>query len=708
MDNLWRENEAAGLAGLDALVYRSRLIGRNPDLVLWGGGNTSMKQTETDFRGRGMRVMRIKGSGSDLKTIEPGQFPGIRLDDIEPLLQRDAMSDEDMVAWLHRCLVEPGSARPSIETLLHGFVPHPHIDHTHADAILALTNTADGRRHVEAVYDREAIWIPYRRPGFRLSREVADAVRARPEARCVVLEKHGLITWGQTAKESYDATIEMNVRAEAYAGERGRGRAVFGAPTRPPLPPAERRRVFRTIAPRLRGLLSGAPAGDGGAKAVSGGPPVPIERVVLRFDDGDDLLEFIGAEAGPQLCLAGPATPDHLLYVRPRPMLVDVALPPGAPSLVDGAKLRGTIEAALQKYADWYRLYVRKHGGEPPAQPAPRVVLLPGIGMITAWKDARHTRMVADIYRHTVRVVRMAQGVGEYRSLGLQDAYDVESWPLELYRMSLAPPGKELARRVALVTGAAGGIGRAIARRLASEGCHVVTADIDGEAAAAAAAEICNAHGIERAVGVRMDVADETSVEAAFDAAVGAYGGLDVLVSNAGIALSAPIDRLELKDWQRSFDVNATGHFLSARAALRIMKEQGLGGSVVFVASKNVLAPGKDFAAYSASKAAQTQLARVLAIEGGADGIRVNIVNPDAVFQGSGLWSSGVREERARAHGIEPDELEDFYRRRNLLGARVFAEDVAEAAFWLASDRAAKTTGCILTIDGGVREAFPR
>jgi rhamnulose-1-phosphate aldolase/alcohol dehydrogenase len=699
MDNLWRENDAAGLAGLDLLVYRSRLIGCNPDLVLWGGGNTSIKQTETDFRGRAVRVMRIKGSGSDLKTIEPGQFPGIRLDDIEPLLQREAMSDEEMVAWLIRCLVEPGSARPSIETLLHGFVPHPHIDHTHADAILALTNTADGRRHVEAVYGREAIWIPYRRPGFRLSREVADAARARPEARCVVLEKHGLIAWGQTAKESYDVTIEMNTRAEEYARARGRDRAAFGAPARPPLPPAERRRVFRRIAPCLRGLLSGAPAGAGAA---------PAERVVLRFDDGDDILDLIDSEAGPQLCLAGPATPDHLLYVRPRPMLVDAALPAGAPSPADDARLRETIASALRKYADWYQLYVRKHGGEPPARPVPRVVLLPGVGMIAAWKDARHTRMVADMYRHTVRVVRMAQGIGEYRSLGLQDAYDVESWPLELYRMSLAPPEKELARRVALITGAAGGIGRAIARRLAAEGCHVVAADIDGEKAAAAAAEICDAHGIERAVGVRMDVADEASVETAFDAAVGAYGGLDVLVSNAGIALSGPIDRLDLKDWQRSIEVNATGHFLSARAALRIMKEQGLGGSMVFIASKNVLAPGKDFGAYSASKAAQTQLARILAIEGGEAGIRVNIINPDAVFQDSNLWSSGVREERARTYGIKPDDLEDFYRRRNLLGARVFAEDVAEAAFWLVSDRSAKTTGCILTVDGGVREAFPR
>ncbi|MBI4169248.1 MAG: class II aldolase/adducin family protein, partial [Acidobacteria bacterium] len=268
MENLWRDEEAAGLEGIGLLVHRSRLIGRNPDLVVWGGGNTSIKHVEADFRGREVRVMRIKGSGSDLKSIEPRHFPGIRLDDLEPLLLREAMSDEEMVAYLVHCLMEPGSPRPSIETLLHGFVPHPHIDHTHADAILALTNTPDGRRHVESVYGREAIWIPYRRPGFVLSREVADAVRAHPKARCVVLEKHGLITWGQTAKESYAATIEMNSRAEEYARDRGRGKSVFGPVAQPPLAAEARRRAIARIAPFLRGLLSGRAAGGPGAGAA--------------------------------------------------------------------------------------------------------------------------------------------------------------------------------------------------------------------------------------------------------------------------------------------------------------------------------------------------------------------------------------------------------------------------------------------------------
>ena len=702
MHNLWRDEEAKGLSGIDLLVYRSRLIGRDTNLVVWGGGNTSIKHQENDFRGRRARVLRIKGSGSDLKSIGPEHFPGVRLDDLEPLVQRQAMTDEEMIGYLVHCLMEPGSPRPSIETLLHGFVPHTHIDHTHADAILALTNTGDGRKHVDAVYGQEAIWIPYRRPGFTLSREVADAVRNRPKARCVVLEKHGLITWGETAKESYDATIEMNTRAEDYARDRAKGKTVFGPPARPPLPVAARRALVARVAPFLRGLLSGVAPGSATDR------PAGRVRGVLRYDDGEDVLEFVSSQAAPQLCLAGPATPDHLLYTRPRPLFVDAPADPESPEGL--AALKDAMVRGLQKHAAWYDLYFKKHstGNEPKLDSLPGVILIPGVGVLCAWKDARHTRVVCDIYHHTIGVMRGAQGIGAYRSLDVQDTFDVEYWPMELYKLGLAPLEKELARRVALITGAAHGIGRATAGRLAAEGCHVVVTDLDGEEAQAVARAICETQGMDRALGLRMDVTDETSVTTAFQEAILAYGGLDIVVSNAGMAHSSPIDRMELADWRRSFDVNATGHFLVGRAALRVLKEQGIGGSLVFIGSKNVPAPGKDFGAYSAAKAAENQLARVLAIEAGEHAVRVNIVNPDAVFQDSRLWSDTVREERARAHGIGVQELEEFYRRRNLLGARVLPEDVAEAAFWLASDRSAKTTGCILSVDGGVREAFPR
>ncbi|MBI4169923.1 MAG: SDR family oxidoreductase, partial [Acidobacteria bacterium] len=484
------------------------------------------------------------------------------------------------------------------------------------------------------------------------------------------------------------------------------GKSVFGPVAQPPLAAEARRRAIARIAPFLRGLLSGRAAGGPGAGAAT----APAGRVVLRFDDADDVLEFVGSAAGPRLCLAGPATPDHLLYTKPRPLFIDGGPPPDLETEAGLASVKERIGKALEKHVAWYDTYFRKNssGSEPRLDPFPRVVLIPRVGMLTAWKDAKHTRIVADIYHHTIRVMRAAQGIGEYRSLGIRDTFDVEYWPMELYKLTLAPPEKDLARRVAIVTGAASGIGRAIARRFAEEGCHVVVTDIDLEGARALAQAICEARGIDRAVGVVMDVTDEASVRAAFEEAVVAYGGIDVVVSNAGVAHSSPLDRLDLKDWQRSIDVNATGHFLVARESLRILKEQGMGGSLIFNASKNVLAPGKNFGAYSAAKAAETQLARVLAIEAGEHGIRVNILNPDAVFQDSNLWSAEVREERARAHGIRVEDLEEFYRRRNLLRVRVTAEDVAEAALWLASDRSAKTTGCILTTDGGVKEAFPR
>jgi NAD(P)-dependent dehydrogenase (short-subunit alcohol dehydrogenase family) len=340
--------------------------------------------------------------------------------------------------------------------------------------------------------------------------------------------------------------------------------------------------------------------------------------------------------------------------------------------------------------------------------PLPRVVLVPGLGMFTAGRDRRTAGIVNDIYHHTIDVIGNASAFGRYVSLTAQDAFDVEYWPLELYKLTLAPPEKELARRIALVTGGASGIGRAVARRLAAEGAHVVVGDLDEGGARKTAEEIAAAVGGGRALGLRMDVTSEASVRAAFEETVLAYGGLDILVSNAGMAHSAPVDRMALADWERSFAVNATGHFLVAREAMRVLIPQGLGGALVFVATKNVMSPGKDFAAYSAAKAAEAQLAKVLALEGAPHGIRSNIVNPDAVFQDSRLWSEEIRRERAAAQGIAVEQLEDFYRKRNLLGARVLPEDVAEAVLFLASDRSAKTTGCTLTVDGGLREAFPR
>jgi len=453
-----------------------------------------------------------------------------------------------------------------------------------------------------------------------------------------------------------------------------------------PLPAAERREVALAVAPFLRGLVSRS------------------RRAILHFDDASRVLEFVGSKEAGALSQVGPATPDHTIYTKRVACFVET----DHPSDADGVKT--AVRDAVDRFVADYTRYFEAHRQEGTTllDPFPRVVLVPGLGMFTTGKDKRTALIVDDIYHHTISVLGAASGIGSFVSLTSKDAFDVEYWPLELYKLSQAPPEKELARRIVLVTGGASGIGRAAALRLAAEGAHVVVADLDAAGARKVADEVIAAVGAGRAIGLGMDVASEASVGAGFEAAVLAYGGLDIVVSNAGIAHSSPVDQMTLADWERSFAVNSTGHFLVAREGMRVLKAQGLGGCFVFVATKNVMSPGKDFAAYSAAKAAEAQLAKVLALEGGPYGIRSNIVNPDAVFRDSKLWSEDIRRERARAQGITVDQLEDFYRKRNILAAPILPEDVAEAVLFLASDRSAKTTGCTITVDGGVKDAFPR
>jgi rhamnulose-1-phosphate aldolase/alcohol dehydrogenase len=686
MRSRWDDAEVAGLSELDVLVYASRLVGAESSLVVWGGGNTSIKTVEQDHRGRDVPVLRVKGSGSDLKSVQRKDFPGVRLDDIAALRARQDMDDGEMVRYLAQGLMDPAGTRPSIETLLHGFLGHHAIVHTHADAIVSLTNNERPAETLRSVYGDSVIPVAYRRPGFAISRDVADAVSARPDARALVLERHGTITWGASVREAYEATIDLITRAEEAIAGRRRGRTVFGPPRVRVLPPEERRATALSLAPRLRGRLA------------------RTRRVVTTFDDSPAVLEFVSSSQVPSVSQVGPATPDHTIYTKRVPCFVAV-------DRVDDPEAVWTAtEESIERFVKEYTAYfeANRFDGAELVDALPRVVLLPGVGMFTAGRDRRTAGIVSDIYHHTIDVIGGASAFGRYVSLTARDAFDVEYWPLELYKLTLAPPEKELARRVALVTGGASGIGRAAARRLAAEGAHVVVGDVDEAGALKAAEEIVRAVGDGRALGVRMDVTSEASVRSAFESALLEYGGVDILVSNAGVAHSAPVAAMELSDWLAAFAVNATGHFLTAREAMRTMIAQRLGGAFVFVATKNVMSPGKDFAAYSASKAAEAQLAKVLALEGAPHGVRSNIVNPDAVFQDSKLWSDEVRRERAAAQGIDPAALEDFYRKRNLLGARILPEDVAEAVLFLASDRSAKTTGCTLTVDGGLKDAFPR
>jgi rhamnulose-1-phosphate aldolase/alcohol dehydrogenase len=686
MRSRWNDAEAAALDGVDLLVYASRLIGAESSLVVWGGGNTSVKVVERDHRGHAIPVLRVKGSGSDLKSIQRKDFPGVRMDDIRLLLERQDMSDEEMVAYLAHALQEPGGVRPSIETLLHGFVDTYAVVHTHADAIVSLTNNDRAADVLAGVYGKDVLALEYRRPGFKISREVADAIAANPQARALLLAKHGTITWGATVREAYEATIELITRAEEAIAERRRGRRAFGGPRVPVSEPAERRARALDLLPRLRGSLSRE------------------RRAIVRYDDTPAVLEFVSSADTATVSQVGPATPDHTIYTKRLPCFVPLDQPG------DPAATWTTVQRALETFTREYTAYVDAHRGPGVERldPRPRVVLVPGLGMFTAGRDARTAGIVDDIYHHTIDVIGNASAFGRYVSLSAKDAFDVEYWPLELYKLTLAPPERELARRIALVTGGGSGIGRAVAQRLAAEGAHVAIGDVDADSARRVADEVVKTVGAGRALGLAMDVTSEASVRAAFEETVLTWGGLDVLVSNAGIAHSAPVDRMALADWERSFAVNATGHFLVAREAMRVLIRQGIGGALVFVATKNVMSPGKDFAAYSAAKAAEAQLGKVLALEGAPHGIRSNIVNPDAVFQDSKLWSEDIRRERAAAQGIPVEQLEDFYRKGNLLGARILPEDVAEAVLFLAADRSAKTTGCTLTVDGGVKDAFPR
>lgn len=684
MKNRWNPRRASRLGPLEALVYRSRLIGEETSLGLWGGGNTSLKCTAPDLFGQRQEVLWIKGSGANLAGCAPRHFAPLRLANLRGLAARRAMTDDAMVAALECCLLDPKAPRPSVETLLHAFVPEAAIDHTHADAILALANTRQGESLVRRVLGDRLLWIPYLQPGFALSRRVAEAYRRRPDAHGAVLEHHGLLTWGPNGQTSYRRTIACVSAAERFLAAQRRHHR-WSDVRWPTLSARERQQLLGRWLPVIRRTVSRR------------------RKVCLTLTVTPDVLEFVNARRMPEVARIGPATPDHMLRTKRLPLIVDSGGRPA--SALTTAELRQRLE----RYAREHRRYVLRHrrAGQALQDPYPRVILIPGVGMLTSGKDATETGIVAELYRHAIAIMRDASTVGRYTSVSEQEAFGVEYWPLELYKLSLAPPEGELAREIGLITGAAGGIGRAVAQRLVDRGALVAVTDLRLEAVEALAEELNRRAGRRRAVGLAMDVTDEASVERAFDALLRTFGGLDFVVSNAGVASVASIDRLGRREWDASFAVNATGHFLVARAAIRWLKVQRLGGSLVFIASKNVLAPGREFGAYSAAKAAQTQLARVLAIENGEAGIRVNVVNPDGVFEGSGLWQA-IGADRARTYGLAPSRLQDYYQHRNLLKVRVLPQDVAEAVCFFVSPRSAKTTGCILTVDGGLREAFPR
>ncbi|TEX52270.1 MAG: hypothetical protein B7C55_01145 [Actinomycetales bacterium mxb001] len=649
---------------LEELVARSNRIGDDPSLVVYGGGNTSAKGLITDHLGREQRVMWVKGSGADMRGSVAADYPGLRLEELEALRSFDAMSDEEMTDLVARALLDPGSRRPSIETLLHAFLPFTHIDHVHADAICALTNHAEGRRVTAEALGERFAYVDWIRPGFELSRIVGDLA----DYDGVVLAHHGLVTWGGTTDECWEATRRSVDAAAAYVSAH---RIAAGPPAvHGDLDDDEIERLLL----RLRGRLG---------------------RRVLRVDER--LRVVADHPRVDEIVAGGVSSADHMLRIKPRSLVIRSA---------DAAV------SAVDAYAADYEAYVARQADLMPEgfhahDPLPRVMLVPGLGAVTAGASTSDARVLADIALHTHAVAAdVVDAFGVPEPLSEKDTFEFDYWPMELYKLTLKPSPPPFAGFVAVVTGAASGIGRGVALELARLGASLVLADLDGAGLEASATDVAQVGPApEVVVG---DQSDEDVVRATVRAAVRAYGGLDGIVVNAGIGVTGTLEELTLEQWERAQRINLTSGFLLTREALKVLREQDRGGSLVYVASKNAFGPGAGFGAYSVSKAGMVQLMRIAALEGGPIGVRANAVNPDAVFDNSRLWDDGLREERAAAHGIRPDELEDFYAARNILKRRVTTADVAASVAFLLSDASSRTTGAVIPVDGGVAGAFPR
>jgi rhamnulose-1-phosphate aldolase/alcohol dehydrogenase len=651
---------------LHALIERTRIIGSDTSLVVFGGGNTSAKGVVTLPDGVDRRVMWIKASGGDMATATSSTFAPLDLDRIDELRKHQDLSDEQMVELVSQTSLLAGAPRPSIETLLHGFMPFTHIDHVHADAICALTNHARGEAVTKDALGDEWAYVDWMRSGFPLSK----IVEKLGEYRGVVLAHHGVITWAETSNECLSETHAVVKKAEEYleAHEKKVPSVSIAAPE------------WNAVIPRIRaGLARGSHV---------------IAHVDNRF------LEIANRSDVQKVVSAGVSSADHMLRTRP----FSLALADTSPEAIDNA---------FAEYRDTYEAYVKRNidllpEGYEVFEGVPRVVLVPGIGAVTAGKSLAEAEMVAEIALHTHQVAaQVVDCFGQGEAMPDSEIFRFEYWPMELYKLGLKPPPRAFAGRVFIVTGAASGIGREIALHLGRLGACLVLADLDQKGLESCASELKESHRCD-AISIVGDQTHESVIHDTVTQSIQAFGGIDGVVLNAGIAVAGRLTELTEDDWNRALNVNLTSAFLLTQAAMKVLLDQAMGGSLVFMASKNAFAPGGGFGAYSITKAGLIQMMRIAAIEGGSAGIRSNALNPDAIFDSSQLWAKGIREERAAAHGIAPDELEDFYAQRNILRRHVRASDVAHAAEFLLSDVSSRTTGAVIPVDGGVVGGFPR
>jgi rhamnulose-1-phosphate aldolase/alcohol dehydrogenase len=684
--NRWSDAEASNKSPAELLLYRSNLLGSDLTVTNFGGGNTSAKIDEVDpLTGEKLRVLWVKGSGGDIGSMKLDGFSTLYLEKLLGLekLYKGVDFEDEMVGYLPHCTFNLNPRAASIDTPLHGYLPFEHVDHVHPDAIIALAASAGGEAATGEIWKGRVGWLPWKRPGFDLGLRLRDYLKQNPGLRGVMLAGHGIICWGDTAKDCYENTVGLIADAARYLNGRLAKGPAFGGQVVRPRTSADRRAVAARLMPRLRGLMTG---------------PRPK---VGHFSDDAEALEFVGSRDFERLAAIGTSCPDHFLRTKIAPLTLN------ATRLDDDAYLAQRIEAYRKGYEAYYQRCAT--AGDPPMRDSnPVVVLVPGVGRITFAADKTTARLAGEFYGNAINVMRGAEALGGYVGLDELEAFRIEYWALEEAKLRRMPAPKPLVGKVALVSGAAGGIGAATARRLLEAGACVMLTDRDADALSGAHAQLVAANGRDVVRAEVCDVTSEEQVRAAFDACAVGFGGIDILVANAGLASSAPIEETTVELWRKNYDVLVEGYFLTARSAFPLMKRQK-GGSIVFIGSKNALAATPNASAYASAKAAAVHLARCLALEGAEHGIRVNVVNPDAVIRGSKIWDGDWRKDRATAYGVDPgEELEDFYRKRSMLKLNVLPEDIAEAVYFLAGDTSAKSTANIINVDAGNAQAFTR
>jgi rhamnulose-1-phosphate aldolase/alcohol dehydrogenase len=690
---LWDDKKATQLAGDEValFIYRSNLLGADLRLTNYGGGNTSVKVTDKDpLTGKNVEVMWIKGSGGDIGTLKKSGCAALYLERLLSLenVYRGLEYEDEMVELFNHCIFDLASKAPSIDTPLHGFLPFKHIDHLHPDAAIAIAAAKDGKKITETLFNGEIGWVEWRRPGFELGLELKrclEAATAKGIAlKGIMLGSHGLFTWGDTSYESYVNTLDVIEKCGKYLKDNyGKKSPIFGGEKTKSLPKTERLKQAAKLAPILRGRCSST------------------QKMVGHFSDNDAVLAFVNSHDLERLAAMGTSCPDHFLRTKIAPLVLNV----------QKLNEKDYLDHQFSTYCTNYKTYYEtcKHANSPAMRdPNPVVILVPSIGMFTFAKDKTMARLAAEYYTNAVNVMKGAEAISTYTSLPHQEAFNIEYWLLEEAKLQRLPKAKPLSGRVALVTGSAGGIGKAIAHKMAEEGACVMLNDINQERLEGTKTEFIQQFGKDLVATTLMDVTNSSSIEAAIENTCLAFGGVDIVVNNAGISLSKTLLDHTETDWDKVYDILVKGQFLVTRATVEIMKKQGFGGDIVNIVSKNAVVAGANNVAYGSAKSAQAHLTRLLAAELGADKIRVNMINPDAVIQGSNIWAGGWAEGRAKAYGVTVEELPAYYAKRTLLGEIILPEDIANATFVLVGGLLNKSTGNAINVDGGVAMGFLR